>query len=131
MLQAIETKFGTIYIEELNPTREEEDRIKVFDSEKRYFDSIEVEFIMDRADVFGHTMEEELNLYVEKMKECETIEELVQYIGINYELITDDWEEAASYMRPFCIDEYNSEDELLTNEWINKIGNYYIVVSEC
>ena len=131
MLQAIETKFGTIYIEELNSEREEAERIKIFDSEKRYIDYIETEFIMDRADVFGDTTEEELNSYIRTMKECETIEELVQYIGINYELITDDWEEAASYMRPFCIDEYNSEDELLTNEWINKIGNYYIVVSEC
>lgn len=131
MLQAIETKFGTIYIEELNSKREDVDKIKMFDSEKRYLDYIATEFIMDRSDVFGDTTEEELNSYIGEMKECETIEELVQYIGINYELITDDWEEAASYMKPFCIDEYNSEDELLTNEWINKIGSHYIVVSEC
>lgn len=26
---------------------------------------------------------------------------------------------------------YADLDELLTNEWINKIGSYYIVVSEC
>ena len=131
MLQAIETKFGAIYIEELNSEREDVDKIKMFDSEKRYLDYIATEFIMDRSDVFGDTIEEELNSYIGEMKECETIEELTQYIGINYELITDDWEETASYMKPFCIDEYNSEDELLTNEWINKIGSYYIVVSEC
>lgn len=62
MLQAIETKLGAIYIEELNSEREDVDRIKMFDSGKRYLDYISTEFIMDRSDVFfGDTIEEELN----------------------------------------------------------------------
>ena len=131
MLQIIATKFGNLYIEELNGKREEDERIKIYDSLKRYMDYIDVEWIEDRAEVFGDTIEEELASYIGEMLECATINELVSYLGVEYELITKDLEEAASYMRPFCIDEYHSEDELLTNEWINKIGDYYIVVTEC
>lgn len=131
MLQSVETKFGTIYIETLIGEREEEDRIKIYDSLKRYMNYIETEWIEDRAKVFGNTMEEELASYIGEMPECLAIKELVLYLGVEYELVTKDLEEAASYMRSFCIDEYHSEDELLTNEWVNKIGDYYIVVSEC
>lgn len=36
MLRTVKTKFGTFFIEDLNSVREESDRIKIFDSNKKY-----------------------------------------------------------------------------------------------
>lgn len=36
MLRTFKTKFGTFFIEDLNSTREESNRIKIFDINKKY-----------------------------------------------------------------------------------------------
>lgn len=121
----IKTKFGILYVENFDDSREESERIKVFDSLERYFDYIDVESLYNRADAYQHTVHEELTSIFEEWKKCNSINELMRSVGVKYELITENWEEAA-----LCVDEHTSEEELLGNEWINKIGNYYIVISE-
>lgn len=129
-MKTIETKFGAIYIEELNEKRDEEERIKCFDSQMKYFDYFSLESLMESAEQKKCSIENILNLYIEGIKECITIYDFCEYMVVGYELITKDLQKACDFMNLLCIDEYNSEEELLTNEWVNKIGEYYVIVSE-
>ena len=133
-MQQINTKFGPIFIEANTdknvPVFDSNDgKVRILDSEKRYMDYFETETLYEMARVNGHTTKEELVLYIKRIENSDTIENLVEKFT-DYELITTDWEEVASFMRNFCIDEYATPESLLSNEWINKIGNYYIVISE-
>ena len=55
-MKAIETKFGTIYIEEWEYDRhkpwqrEEEDRVKIFDSNENYIDYLSAELVEENAE---------------------------------------------------------------------------------
>ena len=131
MLQAIETKFGTIYIEGLNSKREEEDRIKVFDSEKKYIEYFSIEFLEDYCRVENHALEEEYQLRIKNLKECDTIESLVGSILLDWDLITVNWFEAADRLGIDYPIKQMVLDELKGNEYVNKIGEYYIVLAEC
>lgn len=131
MLQPIETKFGTIYIEELNSEREEIDRIKVFDSEQKYMDYYDISVLEDCAKELNITLQEEYQIRINNLKESDTIDVLVSSILFTWDFITVDWFEVADYLD---IDYPNKQmvlDELWENEYVNKIGDYYIVVSEC
>ena len=122
MLQAIETKFGTIYIEGLNSKREEEDRIKIFDSEKKYMEYFSIEFLEDYCRVENHTLEEEYQLRIKNLKECDTIESLVGSILLDWDLITVNWFEAADRLGIDYPIKQMVLDELKGNEYVNKIG---------
>ena len=130
MLQAIKTKFGTVYIEELNSEREEEDRIKVFDSEKKYMDYFSIETINNWSKANNTTLEEEYQSIIKYIEESDTIERLVTIISHLYDLITVDWFEAADYLGIDHPSKHVVLEELYNNEFVNKIGNYYIVVCE-
>lgn len=133
-MREIKTKFGPLFIEEyafdhhIPGQREEEDRIKIFDSEKRYLDYFMVEYLEEAAEINGHSPEKELQLYIDHLERCNTIEDLVDNsVAEGYEFITTDWKKVAEY---FDAEKYTTEESLLDNEWVNKIGNYYVVVSE-
>ena len=130
MLQPVETKLGIIYVEMFDDSREESDRIKVFDSEKRYLDYISVDMLENCSNFSGKTIEEKFKAYIDDVQLFKTIEDLLFFFNVNYEFLSTDWKEVVQYMKTFSIDECDSEEKLLTNEWINKIGKYYIVVSE-
>lgn len=115
-MQKIETKFGAIYIEDFHD-RAEEDRIKIFDSGKNYMEYFSLEGLMDCAEDCGHTVEEELNIRIKNFKECDAIEDLANSIFWTWDLITKDSKEVEEYLE--------------NNEWLNIIGDYYIVIPEC
>ena len=117
MLQAIETKFGTIYVEDLHSQRPEEDRIKIFDSGMNYMDYFSLDSLESCAEEGGHTIEDELAIRVENFKQCDTIEDLVGSIFWTWDFITKDPTEIEPYLE--------------SNEWLNQIGDYYIVIPEC
>ena len=117
MLQKIETKFGIIHIEDLHSQREEDDRIKIFDSGENYMEYFALEDLEDCAEECGHTVEEELNIRIKNFKECDTIEDLVSSIFWTWDLITKNPEEIEEYLE--------------NNEWLNTIGEYYVVIPEC
>lgn len=120
MLRTVKTKFGTFFIEDLNSVREESDRIKIFDSNKKYMDYISV----------AHLNEEEYQLRINDFIDCDTIESLIEKISFDYEMVTSDWEEVADYLG---INYYPNKqlvlNELNGNECVNKIGDYFIVLS--
>ena len=117
-MREIKTKFGKLYIEDLEYDRhkpwmrEEEDRIKLYDSKFKYFDY----FIV--TDTFT---KEEYENYIDSIQKSPNIEWLLDLLGINYELVTKNKKEVQDYL---------DDDDIENNEWVNIIGDYYIIIAE-
>ena len=132
-MKQINTKFGILYIEEWEFDhhkpwqREEEDRVKIFDSNERYLDYFSAESIEESAEIEGITPQDVLNEYINKMEHFDTIQGLLDWLGLNDDLITTDRVVVENYLHYFDMDDDSDIEE---NEWVNKIGDYYIVVSE-
>lgn len=132
-MKQINTKFGTLYIEEWEFDhhkpwqREEKDKVKIFDSNERYLDYFSADSIEENAEYDNITPQELLDKYASDFANIETIEEFLDELGIEYDLITKDRVEVVNYLLDFNVDDDRDIEE---NEWVNKIGDYYIVVSE-
>ena len=135
-MKEIKTKFGTIYIEEWEFDRhkpwqrEEEDRVKIFDSNGRYLDYLSAELVEENAEYEHITPQELLDKHASKLANAKTIEDLLDMLDVDYEFVgTKD--EMIAYLHNELNWDLPSEDyNPLDNEWVNKIGDYYIVVSE-
>lgn len=103
---------GKFYIENFDE-REEEDRVKIYDSDKNYLDYLP----LDQIDVDDTPIEEQYNNYVEMLENFKTIEEMMDWLVCDCEFIGN-WDLQSKDYNP------------LDNEWINRIGDIYIVVSE-
>lgn len=121
MLEVV-TKFGKIYIEELY-NREENDRIKIFDSNKDYLDYYSMETINYIAERRNITMEEVLQIEIEKIRQCDDIECLIMMLVSEWEMYSKEWANVAKLL------EIDSLTEV-SNDYVNKIGDYYIVIME-
>ena len=135
-MKAIETKFGTIYIEEwaydrhIPALREEEDRVKIFDSNENYLDYLSAELVEENAEYEHITPQELLDNHASKLANAKTIEDLLDMLDVEYEFVGPK-EETIAYLHNELNWDLPREDyNPLDNEWINKIGDYYIVVSE-
>lgn len=120
-LREVITPVGTIYIEHFS-FREEYDRIKIYDSDKKYIDYISSEAITDSF---------KLKEYIEILKKCFNIEELLNHIAFVYDEYSVCWEKIANELVERKEHQINSVGELLENEWVNRIGDYYILMTEC
>lgn len=118
-LNEIKTQFGTIYIESLAYPREEEERIKIYDSDKKYIDYFSVETLQNYADELHKetnetwTIEKEYTLRVNTISfECDINNLLMLIIGgsCKYKLLPK---------KPTKSDDY-----------VCRIGNYYFELSE-
>ena len=123
-MKEITLKFGgTIYMEWYGE-QEEEDRIMVFDSDKKYLDYFSVERLRDTAYQYpGMSVQDILDFIGNKLEEKESVEALLGYFGI-------DW--YAIYPSKAALIEATDRDvhEIDEDEWINHIGKYYIEVKE-
>ena len=122
MLKLINNKNinGKFYIENFDE-REEEDRVKIYDSDENYLDYLPLE--EDDTPI-----EEQYNNYVEILESFKTIEEMMDWLVCDCEFIGKK-SEAIKYV----LTEWNLPDEEtdpLDNEWVNRIGDTYIIVSE-
>ena len=125
MLKLINNKNinGKFYIENFDE-REEEDRAKIYDSDENYLDYLP----LDQIDVDDTPIEEQYNNYIEMLEGFKTIEEMMDWLVCDCEFIGKK-SEAIKYV----LTEWNLPDEEtdpLDNEWVNRIGDTYIVVSE-
>ena len=114
---------GNFFIENFDK-REEQDRIKIYDSDKNYLDYLP----LDQIDVDDTPIEEQYNNYIEMLEGFKTIEELLDWLVCDCEFIGKK-SEAIKYV----LTEWNLPDEEtdpLDNEWVNRIGDTYIIVSE-
>ena len=118
-LTEIQTPFGVIYIEGKDEAdREEPSRVKIFDSGKRYFDYIELEENEAYDDLLS------------KIRDMTNVEDLLSFIAcITRHQLTKDWTVASDILSDEKF-HYDSPEALLENEWVNKIGDTYIVFED-
>ena len=114
---------GNFFIENFDE-REEQDRVKIYDSDENYLDYLP----LDQIDVDDTPIEEQYNNYIEMLESFKTIEEMLDWLVCDCEFIGKK-SEAIKYV----LTEWNLPDEEtdpLDNEWVNRIGDTYIIVSE-
>lgn len=124
MLKLINNKNinGKFYIENFDE-REEKDRVKIYDSDENYLDYLPLE--EDDTPI-----KEQYNHYVEMLESFKTIEVLLDWLNCNYEFFGTK-KETIQYLHEELNWDLPSKDyNPLDNEWVNRIGNIYIVVSE-
>lgn len=125
-LRKIETKAGNLYIEKIGE-QEENERIKIYDSTGRYLDYFSTESIEETAEVNEITFEKQYEEFICMIAKCKTAEEILDQLGINYDILeTDRAEFCKKFIEYVADDDSNIED----NEYVNIIGNTYILVSE-
>ena len=119
-MKEITLKFGgTIYMEWYGE-QEEEDRIKVFDSDKEYLDYFSVESLDETRSMYkGLSIQDILDVYADLMAEKENIEAFLDYLGVEWRAI---YPSVAALRK--------TEGLEVTNEWVNHIGKYYVLVDE-
>lgn len=130
MLKEVNTPVGTIYIEDFL-FREEDDRIKIYDSDKKYLDYISLETIEEEANKNHCFCIKVIERYMKNMKKCSTLAELLDCIVYIWDEYSVDWEVIADRLVERIENQINSVGELLENEWVNRIGDYYILMPEC
>ena len=116
---------GTFYIEELE-NREEQDRVKLYDSDENYLDYLPLE----RYDDTDPTEEEQYQGYIEMLESFKTVPDLMEWLVSSWEFIGDK-DQTIKYLHEELNWDLPSEDyNPLDNEWVNRIGDIYIVISE-
>lgn len=134
-MKKIETKFGILYLEEENDEREK-DRIKIYDSEMRYFDYYNLEYLEE-----GKTIAEFVEETAKWIESRKSLDDLLEQLGINYYTKSEDWTDLLEemYESARCVDGkwYDAldgseitEQTIMENEYVNKIGDVYIFVSD-
>ena len=125
-MRKINNKYlGTFYIEELE-NREEQDRVKLYDSDEKYLEYLPIE----RYDDTDPTEEEQYQGYIEMLESFKNVLYLMDWLVCRCEFIGDK-DQTIKYLHEELNWELPSEDyNPLDNEWVNRIGDTYIVVSE-
>lgn len=137
----IETKYGSFYIED-EIYRQEEDRIQLFDSLGRWLDYFTIECI---EETWGGSYSDFVEEIMREAKSFDRVDEFLEYLGINSYTISENWEDLLEDIYPnegeITYDEIAkvwktrdgeiiTEQTILNNEWVNKIGKNYILVCE-
>ena len=113
---------GKFYIENFDE-REEKDRVKIYDSDENYLDYLPLE--EDDTPI-----EEQYNNYIEMLEQFKTIEEMMDWLVCDCEFIGNK-DRTIEYLHKELNWDLPSENyNPLDNEWVNRIGDTYIVVSD-
>ena len=125
-MRKINNKYlGNFYIEELE-NREEKDRVKLYDSDENYLDYLPIE----RYDDTDPTEEEQYQDYVEMLESFKTVPDLMEWLVSSWEFIGNK-DQTIKYLHEELNWDLPSKDyNPLDNEWVNRIGDIYVVVSE-
>lgn len=143
----IETKFGTIYMEEWvdhhRADREDQSKIKLFDSEENYLDYWESDSIIEGARNIHQSPQTFLKRYMNKLRKAKTIEELFECFGIDSYtasekpddllediMASDAWSQEDVDTVLSGTDEYKLS--FIKNQfcYYNRIGKYHILITE-
>lgn len=124
MLKLINNKNinGNFFIENFDE-REEKDRVKIYDSDENYLDYLPLE--EDDTQI-----EEQYNNYVEMLEQFKTIEEMMDWLVCDCEFIGNKDRTIEYLHKELNWDLPNENYNPLDNEWVNRIGDTYIVVSD-
>ena len=116
---------GDFYIEELE-NREEQDRVKLYDSDEKYLEYLPIE----RYDDADPTEEEQYQGYIEMLESFKNVLYLMDWLVCSCEFIGNK-DQTIKYLHEELNWELPSEDyNPLDNEWVNRIGDIYVVISE-
>jgi hypothetical protein len=140
-MKTIKTHFGaTLYTEELShdrhyADREDESKVKFFDSRKKYLDYFEISTLEELAEWQNSTPEIVLGNFVETIEHCQDIETLLNFVFVlDWHFCSTSWKAVADWMvREKCYFDTDdvTEEDILTHDCVNVIGDYIIVVAEC
>lgn len=134
----LQTKIGSLYCE--NPDgREEETRLKIYDSRKRYLDYFTVESILDTYS----TIEDFIEDMKKSLAELSSAEKILDYFGIAAWSASVEWTDLLEDMYGNDGFEYSGSkiydtsdgseitiETILDNDFVNVIGDTYIFVCE-
>ena len=118
---------GDFYIEEFE-NREEQDRVILFDSDENYLYYLPLE-VYDESDP---SLEEQYTEYIKMLESFKTVKDLMDWLYICYtfigskEEVVTKWNEIYDY----CNWKMNNDKDIEDNEWINRIGDVYILITE-
>lgn len=134
--QIIGTRLGPIYIEKIG-YQEEEDRLKIYDSDGRYLSYLGTDYGTKEL------VKSDIKKDIERIKKADDIFDLV---GMFCESFTasKDWGDLIDDLRQenmICFSENGeimwagdgticTKDSLTENEYVNRIGDYYILITE-
>jgi len=116
---------GNFYIEELE-NREEKDRVKLYDSDYKYLDYLPLE----RHDETDPTFEEQYEDYLEILSRFDTVECLMEWLVCETEFIGNKYQMLDYLINHLNWDDVSEDYNPLDNEWVNRIGDIYTLVSE-
>ena len=122
-MKRLDTKYGTIYIEDLDK-REEDDRVKIYDSSMHYLDYVP---LWD-DDLIECNEENQYQDFIDKLKSFDTVEGLLEWLVCEYEIIATADEMGAYIAKEWGISYDEANAELESNEYINKVGDKYILL---
>ena len=147
-MKEIKTKFGVIYIEDLEydhhcpAMREEEDRIKIFDSDKRYMDYWDMETLYEQADMTNQSLEAVYEEIIKRYEDTDSMDAIcpdIRYENTDIEkfilfMVVDGCLEVRESHIIDAMFSPNSKETLLgyikDHEWVNRIGDYYLLIEE-
>lgn len=114
---------GEIYVEDFD-TREEEDRVKFYDSDGKYLDYLLLDIDGDGdTDIY----ERNYNGFINTVASKASIEGLLDYFVCDYELVGTKDEVSKYFHDEF---NFNINYDITDNEYVVRIGDVYIVLSE-
>lgn len=136
-------KFGSIFIDDLNELPEP-DRIKIYDNGKRYVSYISMEVVEYASKLRGVTIEDTYKLIVCKIRNTTDIFQLLyaltvvecEFIGklnetYQYTMDNNFFDDETLEAIKKATDEGDlTDDFLLSNDFINNFGDYYVIMSE-
>lgn len=128
-LREINTPIGILYIEDFL-FRVEDQRIKIYDSNKEYMDYISMDTIMDWSEEHHCSCVTILEEYIKYLEKCSTVEKLFEGLGVKCIEYSVEWKVVADKLVEDSEHQINSVIELLDNDFVNQIGDYYIYISE-
>ena len=128
-IREISTPFGTIYIDTWEAAiKNPDNKVRLYDSRKEYLEYMEISTFFYESKNTGLTAEKEYEDTIAVIAACENIDEFLDKFVADVECTATGWDAMAQYMLHNYHEEYNTEAELLGNEYINKIGKYYILI---
>lgn len=135
-MKKIITKVGILYMEN-EDEREEFDRIKLYDSQNRYLEYFSLESVLE-----NETVTDYCNRVTRQMEEFNTIDELLQYLGIRSYTTGTSWKDLIEDIYGLENYEYDAETNkyillsdnseiteqtLMDNEFVNIIGKIFVL----
>ena len=138
-MKTITTNVGVLYMEK-EDEREEADRIKIYDSQKRYLEYLPLASVSENSSITSYC-----NEVAKRLEECDSIDEMLKYLGIEAYTVGTSWTDLLEDIYGLDNYEYDSsigkyilvadgteitEQTVLSNEYVNIIGAHYVLNCE-